>query len=375
MTKKINVKVLAASVCVACASFGATSAQADSLLAPLVISDIANGFETTLSFKVRGTGVTDHRWARFGSNEDNITDLHYIWLQKGNNIGSLFNLGGGCNHVDNNGSVSPWDMISQTINPTLQALAQNPATDATISGSVSATIPGGNINNPSTPFYGMAILDDVASLGNEDAEGNSSGFAYVINYFTGMMLDYKLVNNHKTAASGDFSAGFMRKTSVDLSWNPVNRDLTLWLAVATGAGMASGNGWAGSIRISQDLNESLGTQQDPKVPHGTSANSTGVYDNDEVNLSGDSAVNITCMGLFTRNNFMNTTQLAGTVDGGWTRKSIIGSNGSTGGMVYKAELKLIPSVISGTAVTSFQSETSGHLSLSGGSVPHPNRPY
>ena len=373
MKKKINKKVLAASICIACMS-SVTSVQADSLLAPLVISDIANGFETTLSFKVRGTGAADHSWARFGANEANISKLHYIWLQKGSTIGAMFNRTKECNHVDNNGLVSPWDMVSQTVNPTLQILAQVAGTDATVSGINAGGNPGGRIANPAAPFYGMAILDDVASLKSKgNVEGNSSGFAYVINYFTGMMLDYKLVNNHKTAESGNFSAGFARKTSVDLSWNPLNRDLTLWLAVATGPGMTSGNGWAGAINISQQLNNSLGLgkQVTPKVPHG---GSTGVYNNDEVNLSGDTPLDITCMGMFTRANFMNPTQLAGTVNGGWTRKSIVGSNGSTGGMIYKAELKLIPSIISGTAVTAFQSETSGHLATSG-TGPHPNRPY
>lgn len=370
MKNKINTKVLAASVCLACMS-GVTSVQADSLLAPLVISDIANGFETTLSYKVRGTGVADHGWARFGANENNISKLHYIWLQKGSTIGAMFNRTSGCNHVDNNGTVSPWDMVSQTVNPALQALAQNPSSDATL-GTLAGGSPGGSVANPATPFYGMAVLDDVASLAaNGNVEGNSSGFAYVINYFTGMMLDYKLVNNHKTAASGDFSAGFTRKTSVDLSWNPLNRDLTLWLAVATGPGMTAGTGWGGTINISQATNTSLGAQAAPTVPHG---GSTGVYDNDEVNLSGDTPLSITCMGMFTRGNFMNSTQLAGTVNGGWTRKSIVGSNGSTGGMVYKAELKLIPSLLTGSAVTAFQSETSGHLSTSG-LGPRPNRPY
>ena len=357
-----HVKVLATSACITFASFGAINAQADSLLAPLVISDIANGFETTLSYKVRGTGAADHGWARFGANEANITKVHQIWLQKGTTIGSLFNRTGACNHVDNNGRISPWDMVNQTVDPRLNALAQPVGTDASTA------------NNPSVPFYGMAVIDDVASLNNDKNEGNSSGFAYVINYFTGMMLDYKLVNNHRSTASGDFSVGFTRKSSVDLSWNPISRDLTLWLAVATGKGMTAGNGWGGTVTISQATNASLPHQVSPQIPHG---GSTGVYNNDEVNLSGDTPINITCMGMFTRGNFMNTTQIAGTVNGGWTRKSIEGSNGATGGMVYKAELKIIPSIISGTAIASFQPETSGHLSSKGAdaSSGHPNRPY
>lgn len=359
MTNKTNFKVLAASLCVASATFGTTIAQADSLLAPLVISDIANGFETTLSFKVRGTGTPNLKWNQLGNQGSEVSSLHYIWLKKGTTIGSFFNRTKGCEHVDNNGVVSPWDMVNQSINTNLNFLAQTQGTDQTTT------------NHPATPFYGMAVLDDVASL--DKSEGNSSGFAYVINYFTGMMLDYKLVNNHKSSTSGDFSIGFARKSSVDLSWNPINRDLTLWLAIATGKGMTSGDGWAGKIKISQQTNTALAHQLSPKVPHG---GDSGVYNHDEVNISGDTAIDITCMGMFTRDNFMSQTQRNSTVNGGWTRKSLVGSDGATGGMVYKAELKLIPTILSQSAVASFQPETSGHLSSKGtDGVPHPNRPY
>jgi len=357
MKKKFN-NALAASICFGVMAAG--SAQADSLLAPLVISDSALGFETLFSIKVRGNGTPNARMVAADQ-----TDLHYTYLRKGNNIGSLFNLGQSCHHENGNGRVSSWDMINHTINPANQWLADPFLVD----NSVAFT--------PATPFYGMAVIDDVASLNTAgNSEGNSSGFAYVMNYFTGMMLDYKLLNNHRSTVSGKFDVGFTRKTSVDLAWNPLLTDATVWLGVATGAAMTQGNSWAGSITISQATNTALGNVS-PTIPHNGPSNpaGTGVYNNDEVNFSGDTPVNITCMGLFTRNDFLDLTQEQNTRFGGWTRKSIIGDGTfSQGGLVYKAELKWIPSFITNTTQISFQPETSGHLSPSG-SGPHPNRPF
>jgi len=346
MNKKLNFKKLALATGLAAVLVG--SVQAESLLAPLVVSDSSLGFETLFSIKVRGDGTPNQRFA-------STSDLHYTYLRKGSSVADMFDLTKGCVHEDGSGTVSAWDVINHTIDPVNQILAQPPG---------DASVPYA----PTTDFYGMAILDDVAAGG---VEGDTSGFAYVMNYFTGMMLDYKMLNNHKSTQSGNFRAGFTRKTSVDFSWNPLARDATVWLGVATGNNMTSGN-WNGTIHISQDTNTDLSNLA-PTLPHDSSPAHTGAYDNDEVNHSGDKFLDITCMGLFTRTDFLTDSQEAKTRLGGWQRKSIIGSNGALGGLVYKAELKRLISAVTGTTIVSFQPETSGHLSSSSGS--HANRPY
>lgn len=363
MKQKFKLKSMAAAVALSTMAMG--SAKADSLLAPLIISDlVGTGFETIISLKIRGNGVQNNNFAT-------VSPVNYTYLRKGFNLGHMFNLNRECTHENGPGTMSPWDMNTHTVEPLVDVLAKTPGTDQSVAFTPASWAFG-------APFYGMAVIDDldsVATTGN--VEGNSSGFGYVINYVTGSMFDYKLLNNHKSTAQGDFSVGFTRKTSVDLSWNPLFRTPTIWLGVATGDDMTNGSAWDGSIRISQDTNTALGNIT-PTVPHAAPGpipvNKTGVYNNDELNISGDNPVNITCMGLFTYPDFMNATQLVNTVfNGGWTRKSIIGDGvRSTGGMVYKAELHLIPSIISNSGVVSFQPETSGHLSAVG---PRPNRPY
>lgn len=341
--KKLNIKIMAASVFLGSVAFG--SAQADSLLAPLIISDNSIGFETVLDLKVRGNGTAN---ARFSAAD--VTDLHYTYLRKGNSLASLFNLTSECNHENGPGRVSSWDMITHTINPVVDFLAKPAGSDASAAFT------------PAVDFYGMAVIDDVAAAGQE---GDMSGFAYVIDFGSGMMLDYKLLNNHKSTQSGNFSSGFTRKTSVDLAWNPLARDATAWLAIATGANMTQGVSWAGSVNISQQQNTVLGNSS-PKFPHsgvvadvGNTAGG-GVYDNDELNISGDIPVDVTCMGIFNRNTFLSRTQEERTRFGGWTRKSIVGSNGSTGGMVYKIALKWLPTFFagSGDAKVAFQDRKS-----------------
>lgn len=351
MKKQFNLKVMAASVLLGSTMFG--TAQADSLLVPLIISDTASGFETIIDVKVRGNGINNSRWS-------DVSDLHYSYLRKGNSVAALFDKTAGCAHENGNGRVSSWDMNTHTIDPAFDILAKPVASDAS-----TAFTPAG-------PFVGMAVLTDTAArIANQ--EGDMSGFAYVMDYNTGMMLDYKLLNNHKSTQEGNFNSGFVRKTSVDLAWNPLLRDVTAWLAVATGPLMATqSGGWNGTVKISQDTNVALANSS-PKNVHNDASNRTGgVYNNDEENFSGDKPVEIKCMGLFVRDDFLRPTQELNTRMGGWTRRSIIGTDGAGGGMVYKLALKVLPSGATGSAQVSFQSETSGHLAAGN---EHANRPY
>lgn len=358
---KLNIKVLAASICVAASGFSVTTANADSLLAPLVISDTANGWETLVSLKVRGNGAVNGRWAAAAQ-----SDLNTTWMRKGNNLASLFNTTSSCNHENTTRRVSAWDMVTHTVNPANQFLAQTSGVD--LSQPAAPALGGGAA--VSTPFYGFAVIDDLAGVGGAQ-EGDASGFAYVNNYALGMMLDYKLLNNHKSTVSGDFAGqGFTNNSSADLSWNPVNRDLTLWLGLATSANMTA-NVYNGTVTLSQATFNARSAA--PTIPVG---GGTGVYDNDEQIISGDVALPITCMALFGRASFLNGSQVTNTTQGGWKRVSLRGSNGATGGKIYKAEVKIINTVLSGGTnfVTAFQPETAGHLFTGTGST-HANRPY
>jgi hypothetical protein len=352
---KLNIKVLAASICVAASGFSVTTASADSLLAPLVISDTANGWETLISLKVRGNGAVNGRWANVAQ-----SDLHTTWMRKGNNLASLFNTTGPCTHENTTRRVSAWDMVIHTVDPANQFFAQTAGVDN--SQPTGAAV--------STPFYGFAVLDDSAGI-NGAQEGDASGFAYVNNYILGMMLDYKLLNNHKSTVSGDFAGqGFTNNSSADLSWNPVDRDMTLWLGLATSGNMTA-NVYNGTVTLGQATFNALSAA--PTIPVG---GGTGVYDNDEQIISGDVRLPITCMALFGRKSFLNNSQLSNTGQGGWKRVSLTGSNGATGGKIFKAEVKIINTALSGGSnlVTSFQPETAGHLFTGTGST-HANRPY
>lgn len=356
--KKFKLKVLAASVLAGFVGVSGT-AQADTVFAPLVMSDITNGWATVISLKARGNGNPNSRFSG-----GDITDLHYAYRRKATSLLGMFNPANACEHTDGNGRISSWDMLTHTVDPFIDALAKTPGSDLSTAFTPPGVLDGQN-------FYGYAVISDVANLDSATEEGNLSGEVGVYNLIAGVMLDYKLLNNHKSNKFGDFSKGFTSKTSTDLQWNPVNRDITFWLGIATGPDMV--NGAYGAV-ISQ--NQLANGSDDPKVPHNLAPNiAGGAYDNDEENFSGDNPYAFQCMSFFTRNQVLNAGALPRTVDGGWTRKSILGTGGATGAMIYKAALKVIPSVFSGSLQISFTSETSGHLNRSFDGKTHANRPY
>lgn len=380
-------------------------ASADSVLAPLVIG-LDNGPQTYFSIKARGTGAVN---ARMGS----TTDLHYVWFKKGTALSALANLAGKCEVSNNNGKVSPWDMVLQRAVDNDADVNLDPVDDLSKPNGYSA----GN-------FVGFAVITDNANKNANPAvkdlanEGELSGFGYVVDAANSFVLDYKLLNNHRSKIEGDFSAGFISKKSVDFSWMPVDIAATEWLTVVTGNDMLKADSGAGeydaTVKFSQDT---LAGSVSPQLPTGGS----GVYNNDEKVTSGGKNFNVTCMGVFGRNQLMNTLQLSDTLNGGWKRMSVGAVTGTnqvaSGAIVYKAELidfsPTTPYVGGGVAkeilsdngmsvfgtvsyknalgsstdgeaydinnpypagyVVSFQPETSGHLSSS--PEPHPNRPY
>lgn len=387
-------------------------ASADSVLAPLVVG-INGGSQTFLSIKARGAGTVNARMA-------STSDLHYVWFKKGTNLASLASLTGKCEVSNNNGKVSPWDMVLQ------RAVDNDP--DVNLDPTDDKSVPNGY---SAGDFVGFAVITDSANKNSNPAvkdlanEGELSGFGYVVDAANSFVLDYKLLNNHRSKVEGDFSAGFISKKSVDFSWMPIDIAATEWLTVVTGDDMLKADSGAGeydaTVKFSQDT---LAGSVSPQLPFGGS----GVYNNDEKVTSGAKNFNVTCMAVFGRSQLMNTLQLSDTVNGGWKRMSVTPVSGTnqvaSGAIVYKSELidfsanatydtglpyagagvrpELLSSIsmsVFGTGtytnvlspnvsdaeaynvtpsyplgyVVAFQPETSGHLSST--PEPHPNRPY
>lgn len=380
-------------------------ASADSVLAPLVIG-IDGGSQTYFSIKARGTGAVNARMS-----SSSMSDLHYVWFKKGTGLADLANLSKKCEVSNNNGRVSPWDMVIQR--------AVDNDSDVNLDGDDKSVPNGYSAGN----FVGFAVITDNANKNSNPAvkdlanEGELSGFGYVVDANNSFVLDYKLLNHHRSKVEGDFSAGFISKKSVDFSWMPIDIAATEWTTIVTGDDMLKADSGAGeydaTVKFSQDT---LAGSVSPQLPTGGS----GVYNNDEKVTSGGKNFNVTCMGVFGREQMLNTLQLADTVNGGWKRMSVGTVSGTnqvaSGAIVYKAELidfsptsttaGVIPELLSATSasvfgtgthtnvlapklsdaepydvapaypavfVVSFQPETSGHLSSS--PEPHPNRPY
>jgi len=389
-------------------------ASADSLLASLVVG-VSNGAQTYFSIKARGKGTANARMA-----SSSMSDLHYVWFKKGSSVADLYNLNTPCEVSNNNGAISPWDMVLQRAVDNDTAVNLDPADDHSVPA-------GYNAGN----FVGFAVITDSANVNANPAvkdlanEGELSGFGYVVDASNSFVLDYKLLNNHRSKVEGDFSAGFISKKSIDYSWMPIDIASTTWSTVVTGDDMLKSDSGAGSydatVYISQDT---AAGSVSPQLPTGGS----GVYNNDEKVTSGAKNFKVTCMGWYDTTTLLNTLQATDTVNGGWKRMSVQNSttrtainNGvpasvattqvASGAITYKLELLdfspnaayagagVAPEILAagnsaagalaipvsdGTpydvsapvrnnGVISYQPETSGHLSAS--PEPHPNRPY
>ena len=336
-----------------------TSAQADSLLAPLVVN--TTNYETYFAFKMKGATGAD--------------GIHYTWIKKGTVFADLARLNKPCIMENNMGKGSKGDMIFQSArgfnryyNNTVPADGSTPA--------------GYNAGN----FVGMTVIDDVANLAKgHSTEGDSSGFAYIVNTATGLVQDYKLLNNHRSSDSGDFGAGFISKHVVDFAWmsgtNPFApaaglAPATGWTVSVTGADMTKHSGTYNStygvaVKISQA--QRAGEDSPQAIMGG------GVVNNDETVISGDKPVTVTCMGSLTRADLLSPLQLAGTVNGGWARKSIVPQTDAyagtdtpktaKGAFVFRGDFAIMPN---GLPNATMQAETGGHLSPGNN---HANRPY
>ena len=351
--------------------------EADSLLAPLIIAD--TNYKTYFNFKVPGGKNS------VGKLNNNV--IHYTWIKKGTSINALKKLSQPCSIINNKGRTSANDMI-------FQDSQGNVATPAGLHNDRSQ--PNGyNASN----FVGMAVITDMANAQSAQSpvpsEGGVSGYAYIVNTATGNIQDYKLLNNHRSVADGDFGSGFVSKKSVDLFWmggaDPVGgftgvAAKTDWVAVVTGFDMAQDGGlfsstYDVSATFSQNIRKVNGvidaTQDSPQLAN-LGYGGKGVMGNDEGFTSGNISVAVTCMGSFNRTDIMDAQLLVDTRFGGWARLSISPQDGrsgvsphrATGAIVYRFDRFKVGQFVS--PVVTIQPETSGHL-LSGRN--HPNRAF
>ena len=243
-------------------------------------------------------------------------------------------------------------------------------------------------------FVGMLVIDDeVNTKKGHSTEGDSSGFVYIVDSATGLVQDYKMLNNHKSSDSGDFSAGFISKHVVDFAWMSGSSPIfpmkglapgTGWTVAVTGPDMTKhkrigtddyNSTYGLTVKISQSQRKG---EDSPQAIMGD-----GALDNDEVVISGDNPLYVTCMATIRRSDILTPLQLASTVNGGWTRKSIIPlpdayapgtdkAKVAKGAIVYRSDTALVPSAKGFVPTTTMQVETGGHLSPKNN---HVNRPY
>lgn len=406
--KILNKARLAGAVMLATAGVAAGTAQADSLLAPLVIYDTTGGnagTSTYFAMKLRGSGIPDQFNVDGGSLNDT---LHYYYIQKTTGMGAGANTGvnsiqdlhtyastGGCHVQNNSGRVSSWDVVFQDV------LGNKPSTDR--------SAPNG-WNALAGDFYGMMVMDDQSNLpeNNGDgtlasrrvAEGEFSGFAYIINTAQGLMMDYKLINNHLSKQSGDFSPGYISKQSIDWMWlpatntrlggNPVGpgfTERTAWYTAVTGLGMSRaaentpGSRWDEVVTFTQ---QPVAGKQDIQtvITAKSSVSGSGAYNNDEDVVSGDKDLTIKCLGLYDRSDFLTSLQQPATVNGGWKPVHVVATTNSgidtvkgRGALTYRFDdVNGFFNTTGGDVGITMQVETGGNRNA-GGFGSHPNRAY
>lgn len=330
----MKTKVLTAAIGAALGLGMAASANADSLLAPWVKASKDLGVQTYLMLKVQGWGWPDAGWEDF-ENIQVTNKLHYYFFQWDGKEGSADG-GKPCKKFDKRGTTSPWDMVYQSIS----------------TAPAGYTGPAGDMSEPVQDigdFDGFLIVDDeiCTAPGNCTSvanEGNFTGFAYVVDLTQGLVADYKMLNNPQSTASGNFNHPSIAKQVADLLWWPQDTILTKWLVLAVGPYMTSGGegkapsnakAWGGEVDI-YHINQTTWQSKLPGPdPFG---GQVGVYDNDEVLLSGFTDKNIICMGWVYPDELMGSSQLGYTANGGWTRVAFVtNQKDTTGAVIYRQD--------------------------------------
>ena len=355
---------IAGAVMLATAGVAMSTAQAESLLAPLVVEG-TNGWHTYFAFKMGKTAT----------NAAGESKIHYTYLRKnvgagaGLGIGALSVLDQACEMENNWGKGTPGDIVYQRADAAKQYYTGQVAADGSVPNGYTAG-----------PFVGMIVIST-----DNDQDGDMSGFGYLVNAAAGAVLDYKLLNNHHSRTDGDFSIGFISKTAIDYMWlstnpnGPVNAPVTGWTTSVTGPDMAKhgtqadgkeySSWYDATVRISQQK-RSAGTDSPTDIID-------GVFDNDETPISGSRPLKITCMGTYSHSAFITPLQNTGTPWGGWTRKSVVDvtpadpnyeNRMASGAFTYRSD----SNVVGFSNYTTLQVETGGHLAKGHN---HVNRPY
>jgi len=369
---------IAGAVMLATAGVAVGTAQAESLLAPLIINSSVgdgnplNNIETFLSMRTGSSLTVD---------EDG-NSIHYRWIQKNhpdtapadgyddNDDGEILNvlhdLDRSCKMVDSYGKATPRDMIYQSTagDGDFKALHANYFNDD--------SSPSGFPGN----FVGMLVVDAMGTK-----EGNFSGFAYVVNTGEGTLLDYKLLNNHHSTDTGNFAAGFISKKSIDYSWLPTTLVDTQWYTAVTSKTMGE------EVEVAGVYDATVTIGNAPRVElDGTSnqqspteiAGGIRVFDHDENHISSAPNFNVTCLGLYDRTKLVDPSQVNFTAGGGWARRSITPVAGTKiaakGAITYRWETAndALKGLMNGKNAATFQVETSGNLSKR---KSHANKPY
>ena len=396
-SKILNKARIASAVMLATATMAAGTAQADSLLAPAVFANAnGGGLQTYMVFKVRGTGEVNVGVNIINQIFNGLSTNHYYYLRKragamgtagfADDIDDLYTYRAshGCTVENNRGLTSAWDMTFQS--------AQGPQN---VGGIHPFDLSAPNGYNPTADFFGMMVIDDEE---NNDAdatinEGEMSGFAYIVDPGNGHVLDYKLLNNHRSKESGDFSAGFISKRSIDFAWLPTGfgtfgptttatvqnaAENTVWYSAVTGSGMTGAAEQAGGWNeVATFTQAPVAGQSSAQIPTG---GETGAYNNDETFSSGPRNLIVNCLGMYDRTDFLTPNQIFDTQFGGWKRMhtNVANTQGGVGAITYRFDDLGSTPMAFGTQPLAgdwtMQVETSGHLGT-GPFGNHPNRPY
>lgn len=406
--KNLNKANIAGAALLVTAGVAVGTAQADSYLAPLVVSNSTTS--TYFAFKMRGAGVADE-FTVSGNSNPNTSRIHYYHLQKWNTADTAPVTGiadlrkhpmGGCHVTNTSGNGSSWDVVYQDVRDRFLFGQADPAFPLGNGFFNDDSQPAGWLGAPgATPFVGMVILDDVGNANIEPSngrrvnEGDMSGFAYIVNNATGTMVDYKFLNNPFSKRTGDFKTNWISKTSIDWMWLPANSgdvfnpgapERTAWYTAVTGEGMtalAEQSGvWNESVVFTQTLADYTDAKDIRPMYSKNGTPAPGAYNNDEQVLSGPKDLKITCLGIYDRTDFLTNQQVLQTANGGFKRSHIVPVSASGvanvkahGAITYRLDILSRGGFWGGASYNpTFTIETSGHLSTSRNKS-HPNRGY
>lgn len=289
MKKTFQKTLIAAAAGVALMSAVGT-ASANSLLFPYFTT--ATGAQSVLSLSNAGTTPATET-------------LHYV-----------YNYGSACTHFDANGSLTANDILSHSI----------AATTAGGFGKVVST-------DTSTPVYfplanqtGFLVVSSRTTASTDALRGSMA----IVDPASGLVVSYAGIDNN-LASNGANEGNFAAITDLNfpLTSLPSSAVTTSWYGVVVGdmnAAIAGGLNWGGSVSITN-----VGT---------------GVWNNEEVLVSGTSTKTLRCSGSIVASDLMNSAQAAA-----------VGANGSLVKAGATSIAAVAPAVGTGTGLVLMKMQT------------------